>query len=75
MHWFTQTGFGITCAAAAVRGEFVSRVAGTMVTAQGVDTALLTVSIIRLGAFVNLYITKDTQDQKVTKEAKQSICN
>lgn len=60
----------ITCAAAAVRGEFVTRVAGAVVAAQGVDTALLTVPVIRPGAFVYLCIRSKPQGQKVTKVGK-----
>lgn len=62
---------GITCAASAVRGELVTRVAGAVVAAQGVDTALLTVTFIRPGAFVNLCITSKVQGQKVTKVGKE----
>ncbi len=59
----------------AVCSKLISRVAGAVVAAQGVDAALLTVTVIRPRAFVNLCITNKTQGQKVTKEAKQSIYN
>lgn len=49
----------LTLTAALVGGQLITWVAGALVAAQSVDTALLTATVIRLGALVHLYKHND----------------
>lgn len=44
----------LTLAAALVSSQLIARVAGALVAAQRVDTALLTATVVRLGALIHL---------------------
>lgn len=48
----------LTLTAALVSGQLIARVTGTLVAAQRVDTALLTATVVRLGALVHLCKTQ-----------------
>lgn len=44
----------LTLTAALVSSQLIARVTGTLVAAQRVDTALLTATVVRLGALIHL---------------------